>query len=394
QQLVLQIIPRKSRPFQLAIQSTFRPESSQTVVEVQEPKLQITVSGPDEMLFGGTESYKITVSNPGTGDAENVVVSTASTGQSSEGSGRVALGILPAGEHKVLNLRLTATEAGTMQLKAVAAADGGLAADVVERVLIRRAGLEIEADGPKMKYSGSAATYHVRVTNPGNATAENIKVEVALPPGAKYHAATAGGMLAPDGGKVNWNIPSLRAGAEQAFDVQCTLQAAGENRVQLTAAADGRISDTASFVTAVEALADLKLEVTDPQGPVGVGEDMVYEIRIRNRGSKSAEGIALVTYFSEGVEPIQVAGGAHRVDVGQVTFEPFRVLEAGDEIVCKITAKASAAGNHVFRAEVTCKNPETRLVGEETTRFYGDSASKTAKPATREPAATGSDASE
>jgi hypothetical protein len=101
---------------------------------------------------------------------------------------------------------------------------------------------------------------------------------------------------------------------------------------------------------------------------------MVYEIRIRNRGSKSAEGIALVAYFSEGIEPIHVAGGANRVDVGQVTFEPFRVLEAGDEIVCRITARASVAGNHVFRAELGCKNPETRLVGEETTRFYGEPA--------------------
>jgi hypothetical protein len=164
------------------------------------------------------------------------------------------------------------------------------------------------------------------------------------------------------------------------------LQAAGENRLQLYAAADGRLSDTASFVTNVEALADLKLELSDPQGPVGVGEDMVYEIRIKNRGSKSAEGIGLVAYFSEGIEPVHVAGGANRVEVGQVTFEPFRVLEAGDEIVCRVTARASVAGNHVFRAELGCKNPETRLVGEETTRFYGEQAATAAKRAARETA--------
>jgi hypothetical protein len=37
----------------------------------------------------------------------------------------------------------------------------------------------------------------------------------------------------------------------------------------------------------------------------------------------------------------------------------------------KIHAKAEAAGNHVFRAEVYCQPLGTKLVSEETTHYYG-----------------------
>ena len=39
-------------------------------------------------------------------------------------------------------------------------------------------------------------------------------------------------------------------------------------------------------MTTVEAIADLKLVINDPQGPVQIGTDMVYEIQVLNRGSK------------------------------------------------------------------------------------------------------------
>ena len=47
-------------------------------------------------------------------------------------------------------------------------------------------------------------------------------------------------------------------------------------------------------------------------------------------------------------------------------------LGAGQEMLLRITAQASRSGDHVFRAELECNEPETKLAIEEWTRFYGD----------------------
>ena len=70
----LRLVPRKGRPFDLNVQWTFSPIASQTMVDVQEPKLVMNIAGPDEVLFGQSKLYRLTLSNPGTGKAENVAI--------------------------------------------------------------------------------------------------------------------------------------------------------------------------------------------------------------------------------------------------------------------------------------------------------------------------------
>ena len=42
----------------------------QASIEVQQPQLAMTVEGPTEMRFGETAAFRIRVSNPGNGPAE------------------------------------------------------------------------------------------------------------------------------------------------------------------------------------------------------------------------------------------------------------------------------------------------------------------------------------
>jgi hypothetical protein len=60
----------------------------------------------------------------------------------------------------------------------------------------------------------------------------------------------------------------------------------------------------------------------------------------------------------------------HKIEPGQVLFSPFAVLGPGEFVLLKVHARAEAAGTHTFRAEVHCLPLETRLVCEDTTRFY------------------------
>ena len=65
----------------------------------------------------------------------------------------------------------------------------------------------------------------------------------------------------------------------------------------------------ANVTTNVEALADLKLDVSEPAGPIGVGDEVVYALGVRIRGSKAAEAVGVVAYFSEGIELVSRKAG-------------------------------------------------------------------------------------
>jgi hypothetical protein len=44
----------------------------------------------------------------------------------------------------------------------------------------------------------------------------------------------------------------------------------------------------------------------------------------------------------------------------------------GEQLKLTIVAEADRAGNHRFRVETTSTDPDTRLVAEESTYYFGD----------------------
>jgi uncharacterized repeat protein (TIGR01451 family) len=374
EQLSVRLVPHESKPFELAVQWSCSPVASQAMVEVKEPKLAMTLDGPSEVVYGQSKVYRLTMTNPGTGDAENVVLFLAPVDGSNAPPTRHEVGIIRAGQNKPVEVELAARQAGTLSVKAVAVADGQLRAEVAEDILVRRAGLKAVVTGPELKFAGTPSSYTIVVTNPGNAPAENVLLAAILPAGAKF-VSSANGQFVERENKVVWNLPTLRPGVEQEVEFRCTLNAPGANRVQVLATAPSDLSDSMAAITNVEALADLKLEVIDPPGPLAVGEEMLYEVHIRNRGTKAAENVEVAGFFSDGVEPVSAQGGQHEVAPGQVTFRPITAIAAGSEVVLKIKARADLPGTHVFRAEVNCQSMGAKLASEETTMFYGDGRS-------------------
>ena len=72
--LTMTLVPRDSRPFDLSVGWALAPGTAMAQIEVQEPKFEMLISGPDEVMYGATEVYTISLANPGSGDAENVVL--------------------------------------------------------------------------------------------------------------------------------------------------------------------------------------------------------------------------------------------------------------------------------------------------------------------------------
>ena len=367
--LTLGIVPRDSRPIDLAVGWAVNPEHATAQIEVQEPMLKMAITGPSDVNYGESATFSITLSNPGTGDAKNVVLNLMPSSQQRV-TGSREIGTLKMGERKTIDIELTAHQAGRLQVRAMTHADGGLRDESSKDVVVRRANLQMALLGPPRNYAASAAAYKVKIENTGDAVAEEAVAVATLPAGATFIAASDSGSYLADRGQVQWKIGALQPGTARMLELQCELHSSGENRMDVHCEAARDLSIAKSVVTHVEALADLKLYVNDPKGAIAVGEHATYEVRIENRGTKAAEMVQVIGYFSDGIEPLTVRGIKGEVATGQVVMDPITAIEAGQDVVFQISAKANRPGNHVFRTELQCSHPETRLASEEWTKYY------------------------
>lgn len=373
--LKLQILASQGQPFELLADWACRPAAVKAAIVVRQPQLEIEFDGPGEMAFGEEETYVISVLNPGSGDAENVILTVSSGGARPQ---QMPVGVVPAGQKKDLKVRIAATQAGEMEIRAVAAGDGGLSTEALGKVTVRQAKLDVALGGPPTRFAGAEAVYQVVIANSGDASADNVAVAVALPAGAKYLGGVQGATAS--GGAVKWKVDRLEAGAETSFEVRMQLFAGGANRVIAQVQSPASPTTGAQFDTEVEAAADLKLVVNDPAGPLLVGAETTYELRLMNRGTNSAQNVRIVMQFGEGVEPIAVEGGEAKIVPGQVIFNTLDNLDAGEQVVVKVKAQSDRAGAMPYRVEVRTSEGQDRLVTEGSSRFYDNSqAPSTAK---------------
>jgi uncharacterized repeat protein (TIGR01451 family) len=382
QELSLRLVPRKSQAFELGLRWTCSPIESQATVEVEEPKLEMAISGPNEVVYGEQQVYKLTISNPGTGDADGVTVHLIpiNPGEGTTATHRV--GTLPAGASKTVEIELTARQAGRISIKAEATAEGDLKANATEEVLVRRAQLQVAIVGPKVHYAGTSANYELRVKNPGDAPAEDLNLAALLPTEVSGVTATDDGLFESDENRIVWSLASLAPGQEVAYRFKFVMKSTGANRIEGVATAAGDLKDSNLVNTQVMALADLVLEVSDSPGPIPVGDEVIYEVQLRNRGTGAAEEVEIVASFSNGLEPLSVEGGRYEISSGSVVFKPIASLAAGSEALFKIHGRAKTAGNHAIRVELECKSLGTRLSREDSTLFYSEDGASAATPTT------------
>ena len=369
----LSLVARSGRPIELSVDWTHAPVMSRTLVEVQEPQLKMHIVGPDEVFYGKPQVFRLTLSNPGTGVAEQVSLLLAPPGKSIHEASRHVVGNLAPGGSKTIEIELTAREAGQLALLAQATATGGVHTDIDKQVFCRKPEIEVDWRGPTEKYANTLSTYYFRVRNGGTAPAEAVTFNVILPPGFEMVSASDGQQYDRSRRSLSWRVGSLRPGDDYYMELKGVPKTAGNNDFQVTATTDDQlITDSLNAVTSVIAVADLKLDVRDPKGPLPVGTDAVYEVRVKNRGSNVAEAIDVVALFSGGIEPQSVEGHQCDISDGRVALPRIKRLPVGGEVVLRIHAKAVEAGTHIFRAEVACIDLEMRLAAEEMTRFYAD----------------------
>ncbi len=373
EELLLGVVARKGVPLNLTVSLTHRPVATETSVEVSEPKLTMSLDGPSEVAYGKQEVFRLTLANPGTADAEGVELQLAAADPNDPAPPATKLGNIAAGSRKIVELELTARQGGTLRIQATASAQGNLSADVAETILIRKPELELSVAAPRNRYSGTAARYKVALANPGNAAAQDLQIAALLPPGAEFVSAEAGGTYNKEQGKITWKLPKLDADDLVELGFVAKLAEVGQAKLQVACQAEAGLKDETSAVTIVEAIADVEMRIQDPRSPIATGEEIEYEIVLRNRGTKKAEGIDVEAFLSAGLEaqPSRTAN-LYEISSGHVRFRRVDQLAPGQELILKLRATGVVPGNQVVRVELRCPSLDLSIAKEEATRFYSD----------------------
>ena len=386
QSLRLDLVASEGDAFELGVEWAFKPTAINAAISVKQAQLQVSLAGPADMTFGEEKAFTLVVANPGNGDAENVVINLSSGENRRQ---QIEVGTLGAGQRKEIPVQIVASQAGEMEIHAVAGADGGLSAEAAGKIIVRKAELAVMVAGPELKFAGTEAGYQVTIQNTGNAPAENVQLTVTLPVAARYVGGIDG--ATPAGNSLKWKLGSLPAGGEKSFELRLVLNGAGANRIAVQAQAPAAGVASGEMETLVEAAADLKLVVNDPSGPLATSELATYEVQVMNRGSEAARQVKIVMQFGEGIEPVTFEGAEGKIVPGQVVCQPLGELAAGEQVTMRVKARAARGGTHQFRVEVTESESASRLVSEGTTRFFAESgrgnaaAASTAKKPTLVP---------
>jgi uncharacterized repeat protein (TIGR01451 family) len=364
---------------------------------IQEPKLLVEMPPPtpSKLLKGQQAKFRISVTNPGSGPARNVIIQAKlSSGLTSDGADSVdqTIAILQPRETVELEELQVDTIAGGDQTVTVTANSPDVAEDAkkTQHLTVLRPELEMKLTGPQTRYTDTVAEYQVLVTNPGTAAAKNVKVAVTLP-------ANSGRLLKPlptgatwdkASQKISWTIPNIepaRAGEPGKSMATFHVQLAGPMMYRVVAEAkSGDLNAKGAVSTDVSGIANIKLDVSERKGILDVGETTVFDIKMRNNGTKEAKGIAVKAHFSENVEIMDVAGVEVDPTIdkvsGDLLFPLIDSLAPNRELALSVRVKVKGAAPPMARCHVSVHHNDiadagplediasTRITGDPTTR--------------------------
>jgi len=344
-----------------------------TTIKAVEPKLVLTKAAPAQVLLCDIIPIKLSVRNPGTGIAKNVVITDSLPAglQTVDGQSSVSINVgdLAPGQSKDYTVNTKAAKTGKYDNKAVAKADGGLSADASTSTVVQQPVLAITKTATEMAYEGRPISYKLTVTNKGDAASANTILTDNLPAGVQFVSATGGGSFV--NGAVTWNLGTLAPNASKSVDIAAKAASQGTqlNRAEVKGTCAAAVAATAQ--TVVKGIPAVLLEVIDVADPIEVGNQETYVITVTNQGSADSNNVTITCKLEDSQGFVSCSGATTGTGSGQtVSFAPLPTLAPKAKAEWRVVVKALKAGDVRFSVEMNTK-ALTRPVNEtESTNQY------------------------
>jgi len=225
--------------------------SAQTCTEVVYSEIELTKSGPSEVLIGKHADYTITVVNKGSVELSNVSITDivpgslqvvdAGGGQCCNGNVTWHVDSLAAGASHSVNLSLTTCQCGQTCNEARVSGCSECcppvcASDTLATCWKGHPGLLIEMiDTCDPMLVGECTTYRIRVTNQGTALDEDIQVVVDFPEQLEPQNASGSTNGSVEGQRVTFGMKDkLCPGESICYEICARANTTGDARVKAT----------------------------------------------------------------------------------------------------------------------------------------------------------------
>jgi len=363
----LQLVAREKGEIDLAARASFS-VSTRAVMRVRRPQLVMTCEAPEEANYGDTVTFVLVVTNVGDGVADGVVIRPqlpSHAVQDNKSNQPMPIGWLRPGDSQKVPVSASAIGAGVIEGRFTATDAGGSKVDASAKVRVRRAVVEVAADGPRMAFSGQEAVYEIRVSNPGDSAAKNVKVVASLPAGLQLTVLGRAVDFDRRTNTMTWYVDSLAAGATETLPFKAKAVAEGEHTQEITASAGRDLFADTRHLTQVISRPKINVAIASGDGPLAIGNAAEFQVRVQNVGSKAADGVRVKVITPDALEA--VISDDYATDGRQNAFYPL-TLTVGETKTLTFRAVGREAGDHVVR--VVLETQSHSLSAETSAYFY------------------------
>jgi uncharacterized repeat protein (TIGR01451 family) len=353
--------------------------SSSMHLHVHETKLALQVTSPTRpVVVGDPANFILTVNNVGDGPAGQVKIHVNLPVGLEHPKGKnfdFEVGDLSVGESRTVQLVCLARAGGDQQAELVVESGSAVKARDHGSVTVLIPGLEVQVDGPGLRYVDRKASYSARVKNGGDVTASNVTLSEAIPAGFRFLAATDGGRLLPGTETVSWFLGELGPGQVRQVQLELIATRAGEQRHRFVACSERgfKVEVAKELVTRVDDYAALALDISRGDEAIELGKDTTFEVLVSNAGSKIDTNIRLICTVPDKME-LKGAQGPTRYhrEGSLIIFEPVPKMVPRGDAVYQIKLKGMVPGDVRFRSQITSSNLVEPVIKTEAMRIYSD----------------------
>ncbi|MBL8812824.1 MAG: hypothetical protein JNM43_21845 [Planctomycetaceae bacterium] len=331
--------------------SKLGPATTRTVSEVMRPQLTIQKKAPESAVVGVSHEYKILVSNEGDSPAFDVIVeddlglaaeyiSSRPVAEYNQSNGQLSWNFpeLAPRETREITVRIKPTGEGTLD----GVATVRFKAQVRSATVIKSPKLELELNGPAEVKVGDEVRLEFAIHNRGTGDASDVVLRSVLPPGLRH----------PEGGDLEYEIETLRAGASEVVDLTVVAAEPGDQiRVSAELTSSG-VQVTTSHTDIKIVGAQLSIERLGPEKRF-VGRTAQFQNIITNETNFEATNAFVIEQVPEGMRFISASnGGTYNPDTRRIRWDIAR-LAPGKQTVLEVELAAETAGEMESMVEIS-----------------------------------------
>lgn len=337
---------------------------------VVNPAIQLSKTEPQEVTICDPIPVTLVVKNSGSSQLTGVkITDTLPAGLASEGKNVLTFdaGTLAPGQSKEFKFNATASKTGKFVNNAEVTSDQGVTAKATASTTVYQAVLTIACKANEQQYIGRPYNVDLTIVNKGDTAAAGAQAVLAIPAGATFSSATAGGRVS--GNNVVWDLGSLPVDAQR--EVRATFTSAAAGTYSFNSAVRGTCAAqvASSCQTRVVGVSALLLEKGDNPDPIQIGEETTYYVRVTNQGSTDDTNIKVVVEFPEYLTPVSADNGG-QVQGQRVVFPAYPRLAPKGVFEFHVKAKGAKVGDARVKFIRTSTDIPAPTTAEESTRVY------------------------